>query len=101
MTNQEILVALKIDLGITVNHYDSRLEQIIIAAEKEITAAGVTIPMDEELQTITDAAISQLVIIYAGWLWRRRDTGAAMPGMVRRALNNAVFGQHMETSSEG
>lgn len=101
MTNQEILVALKIDLGITVTNYDSRLEQIITAAEKEITAAGVTIPMDEELQKITDAAISQLVIMYAGWLWRRRDTGAAMPGMVRRALNNAVFGQHMETSSEG
>ena len=101
MTNKEILVALKTDLGISVTAYDIRLEQIIIAAEKEITAAGVTIPMDEELQEITDAAISQLVIIYAGWLWRRRDTGAAMPGMVRRALNNAVFGQHMETSSEG
>ena len=101
MTNKEILVALKTDLGISVTAYDMRLEQIIIAAEKEITAAGVTIPMDEELQEITDAAISQLVIMYAGWLWRRRDTGAPMPGMVRRALNNAVFGQHMDTSSEG
>ena len=91
MTNKEILVALKTDLGISVTAYDIRLEQIIIAAEKEITAAGVTIPMDD------NAAISQLVIMYAGWLWRRRDTGAPMPQMVRRALNNAVFGQHMET----
>ena len=42
MTNKEILVALKTDLGISVTAYDMRLEQIIIAAEKEITAAGVT-----------------------------------------------------------
>lgn len=101
MTNKEILVALKTDLGISVTAYDIRLEQIIIAAEKEITAAGVTIPMDDNFVSISDAAISQLVIMYAGWLWRRRDTGAPMPLMVRRALNNAVFGQHMETSSEG
>ena len=88
MTNQEIRDMLKIDLGITVSNYDARLDAIILSAERDITAAGVTIDLDDPRHV-------QVVIIYAAWQWRRRDTGAAMPPMVRRAVNNLVFGQKM------
>lgn len=93
MANQEIREMLKIDLGITVTNYDPRLDAIILSAEREITAAGATLDL-------TDPRHVQVVIIYAAWMWRRRDTGAAMPPMVRRALNNLVFGQKMAAGED-
>lgn len=88
MTNAEIREMLKIDLGITVINYDERLGAIINSSEAEITAAGATLDLDDPQHV-------QLVIMYAGWMWRRRDTGEPMPRMVKRALNNLVFGQKM------
>ena len=32
-----------------------------------------------------------LVVMYAGWLWRSRTTGEGMPRMLRYALNNRLF----------
>jgi hypothetical protein len=98
MTNAEILVQLKIDLGITVTNYDSRLEHLISTAEREITAAGATIQMEGE--SVSDPAMQQLIIMYAGWLWRKRESGEGMPRMVKRALNDAVFSSKMRTEGE-
>lgn len=80
-----ILQALKIDLGITTTAYDERLTQYIQAAETEITREGVTLNSGDD----------HLVVMYAAWLWRRRDSGAGMPRMIRWALNNRVFAEHM------
>ena len=37
----------------------------------------------------------QLVVMYAGWQWRKRDTGEGMPRMVRYQLNNLIIHQHI------
>ena len=85
-----ILMALKIDLGITTNAYDVRLMQYIEAAEAEITREGVTLNEGD----------NHLIVMYAAWLWRRRDSGAGMPRMIRWALNNRVFSEHMQEGDE-
>ena len=38
--------------------------------------------------------------MYAGWLWRRRDTMEGMPRMLRWALNNKVFSGKMVTADD-
>ena len=87
MTNQEMLGALKIDLGITVAAYDNRLDQYLQAAKKAIEEEGATL---DTAGSIKDA---QLVIMYAAWTWRRRDTMEGMPRMLRWALNNRIFAE--------
>lgn len=89
-TSDTLLPSLKVDLGITTDAYDARLEQYLINAEKEIVREGVTLG-----ESIDD---EQLVIMYAAWTWRRRDSGEGMPRMLRYALNNRVFSQKMAVS---
>lgn len=87
MANETLLSMLKIDLGITTTAYDERLTQYIESAKTEIAREGAVIG-----ETVDDA---QLVVMYAGWMWRRRDTGEGMPRMLRYALNNKVFSKKM------
>ena len=88
MTDTSILLPmLKVDLGITGTAYDERLYQYLQNARGEIIREGITLgncPDD-----------NQLVIMYAAWTWRKRDTGEGMPRMLRYALNNRVFSQKM------
>ena len=91
MSNIEsLLPRLKTDLGIMTTAYNERLMQYLSRAEKEIAREGVTIG-DE-----TDDG--ELTIMYAAWLWRRRDSMEGMPRMLRYALNNRIF---MEKMSDG
>lgn len=90
MTATDKLSGLKIDLGISTTAYDSRLSQYISHAEAEIQREGITLS-----DGVSDG---ELVIMYAAWLWRRRDTGAGMPRMLRYALNNRLFSEKMNTS---
>lgn len=85
ITNELLLPYLKIDLGITTSAYDSRLEQYLMNAQNEISREGITINDNDD----------QLVVMYAAWTWRRRDTGEGMPRMLRYALNNRVFSEKM------
>lgn len=88
MSNIEsLLPGLKVDLGIVTTAYDERLTQYLSRAEKEIAREGVTIS-DE-----TDDG--ELTIMYAAWLWRRRDGMEGMPRMLRYALNNRIFAEKM------
>lgn len=89
MTNDEMLAMLKIDLGITTEAYDQRLLQLLESAQTEIEDKGATLNLES-------IAHCNLVIMFAAWRWRRRDTGEGMPRMVKRALNNLIFGQKME-----
>lgn len=84
-----MLANLKIDLGITTTAYDSRLEQYLQAAAVFITEQGATLDYD----SIQDA---QLIVMYAAWTWRKRDSGEGMPRMLRYALNNRVFSRKMQ-----
>lgn len=88
MSTEQILRMVKIDLGLTTTVYDGRIAQFIQAAEKEIVREGAVLNPE-------DIDHANIVAMYAGWMWRRRDTGEGMPRMLRYALNNLVFSQKM------
>lgn len=85
MNNELMLVALKVDLGIATDAYDERLRSRLCVARTRIEAEGVTLADTE--------ADRDLVIMYAAWLWRYRQTSEPMPRMLRYALNNRIFGE--------
>ena len=82
-----LLSMLKVDLGIKQTAaYDERLEQVLASAIQEIKKAGAS-----DLDASANPADAQLVVMYAAWLWRKRDAMEGMPRMVRYALNNRVL----------
>ena len=82
-----LLSMLKVDLGIMqTTAYDERLSQYIQSAKESIIEEGVS-----DLDALSSTADAQLIVMYAAWMWRRRDTMEGMPRMVRYALNNRVF----------
>ena len=90
MTEEQLttlLSMLKTDIGIKATAYDERLKQYIQTAYKNIKAEGV------QTLNVEDVEDAQLVVMYAAWMWRRRDSGDGMPRMVRYALNNRVLGE--------
>ena len=84
MTDKDLLSALKVDIGLSSDAYDERLQSYIAAAKKRITREGVTINM-------CDIDHIETIIMYAHWMWAKRDTGEGMPRMVRYQLNNLIF----------
>jgi len=84
-----MLDMLRTDLGITTNKYDVRLYKLIESAQKMIETEGITI--DD-----TDPQDQQIVVSYAAWIWRRRDTMEGMPRMLRWQLNNRLMSQKMK-----
>lgn len=89
-TPAEVMLGmLKIDLGISTNAYDSRLGQYITSAQAEVSREGVSFP---ETLTLDDM---QLIVMYAAWMWKRRESGDGMPRMVRYLLNNRIVAQKM------
>ena len=84
MNESTMLQMLKIDLGITTTAYDERLSQYLTSAKDAITKEGIT---------LDDSVISDgnLVVMYAAWMWRKRDTNEGMPRMLRWQLNNRLF----------
>lgn len=79
-----LLEMLKVDLGITTFAYDERLNLYLENAQTEITREGVILDM-------SNVGDMQLVVSYAAWMWRKRDTGDGMPRMLRYQLNNRIF----------
>ena len=79
---------LKTDLGIrTSTAYDARLTQLLTAAESAIRKEGAS-TLDA-----SDPLDQQLIVMYAAWLWRRRDNMEGMPRMLRWTLNNRIFSE--------
>lgn len=91
MTEQDRLTMLKTDLGISSTGYDDRLKQILRSSETAIKKEGVS-TLDN-----TDLDDCQLIVMYAAWIWRQRDTGAGMPRMLRWSLNNRIFAEKART----
>lgn len=81
-----MLEMLKVDLGITTKAYDERLAQYLNMARTAIETEGITLH-DE------DANDGVLQIMYAAWLWRKRDGMEGMPRMLRYLLNNRLFSE--------
>ena len=91
----DLLDALKINLGITSSAYDARLGELIEAAKAFINREGVTALNTDNIED------SELVIMYAAYLWRRRDSAEGMPRMLRWALNNRIFSAKMQVVTAG
>ena len=83
-----LLSMLKTDLGITATAYDERLKQFLKSGDAFITEEGAVLDYD----SVQD---QMLIVMYAEWLWRRRDNGQGMPRMLRYALNNRVLSRKM------
>ena len=87
MELQDKLLLLKMDLQITTTAYDELLSQMISSAEGMISREGIV--LDDK-----KAEDTQLVVMYAAYLYRRRrDENPAMPRMLRWALNNRLLSQ--------
>lgn len=84
MTYEDLLEMLKVDLGISTTAYDERLLQYLKTAAAELRREGVTLT-----DSVDDG---HLQIMYAAWMWRKRDTGEGLPRMLRWQINNRVFG---------
>ena len=78
---------LKLDLQIATSAYDELLLQMISSAEDMIAREGIVLDSKKAEDT-------QLVVMYAAYLYRRRrDENPAMPRSIRFALNNRLFSQ--------
>lgn len=89
MTDAQLLAMLKTDLGISTTAYDERLGQYLNMAKSEIKREGANLAADD----IDD---NSLIVMYAAWLWRKRDGMTGMPRMLRYALNNRVLEEKMQ-----
>lgn len=84
MTDADILVILKTDLQISSAALDNYLVALIASARDFITKEGIALT-----ESTSDA---MLIEMYAAYLYRRRrEENAAMPRMLRWALNNRLF----------
>ena len=89
---ETMLAMLKVDLGImSTAAYDDRLTQYLTSAKAAIEREGATL----NLSSLEDM---QGIVMYAAWLWRRRDTGDGMPRMVRYWLNNRILSEKMQNA---
>lgn len=86
MNESTMLQMLKVDLGITTTAYDERLSQYLTSAKEAIIKEGII--LDDSI--VSDG---NLVVMYAAWMWRKRDTNEGMPRMLRWQLNNRLFGE--------
>lgn len=85
-TTQTALEMVKVDIGIiNATAYDNRLRQYIETSKSAIIREGAT--LSDAVEDI------QLVAMYAGWLWRKRDTGDGMPRNLRWMLNNRILSE--------
>lgn len=108
MSNEQLLIGLKVDLGIATDAYDERLLVRLAQAREEIAAEGITLT-----GSIGD---DELVVMYAAWLWARRvavlptgeasqpawqtfGAGGGMPRMLRFKLNNRLLAEKARGSS--
>ena len=87
MDQETMLQALKVDLGITTTAYDVRLAQYLSSAAAAITIEGINLT-----DSISDC---NLIVMYAAWLWKKRDTAEGMPRMLRWMMNNRLFSQKL------
>lgn len=88
--DQSALTVLKVDLQISTAALDDYLTQQIQAAEDYISTEGITLT--------ESPGDMQLVVMYAAYLYRRRrEENAAMPRMLRYALNNRVLKQSVQS----
>lgn len=98
----DLLTMLKTDLGIsTVTAYDTRLTQYLTNAILSILREGATVATESNgAYTVSTVEDAELIVMYAAWTWRKRDSGEGMPRMLRYALNNRIFSEKMQDEDD-
>lgn len=89
MDQATMLQMLKVDLGLTTTAYDARLATLLTVAATEIAEEGITL-------SSASMQDGNLQVLYAAWLWRKRDSGEGMPRMLRWMLNNRLFAEKVD-----
>lgn len=89
MTNSDILAMLKSNLQLIGTTWDEYLTQLIEVSTREIGREGVVLDTSQ----IDDV---NLIVMYASYLYRKRNTDGPMPRMLRYALNNRLFAGKVE-----
>lgn len=84
MADSPALVMLQVDLGYLnpPDQVKTFMNHCLSAATTELQRKGVMLDS-------SDPADTHLLVLYAAWLYRKRDTGAGMPRMLEYALRNA------------
>ena len=91
MTESGLLAMTKSNLAIITNTWDTYLTNLIEVSRKAIAREGITLNED-------DMEDCNLIVMYAAYLYRKRtEDVAAMPRMLRYALNNRVFSEKGKT----
>ncbi len=97
LTDNEILIVLKVDLQISATQLDEYLKKLIVLAKAAIQDEGIKFDVTENTTEETPDYTVQdgmLIEMYAAHLYRkRRETENAMPRMLRFELNNRLFRQ--------
>jgi len=86
MTKDDRLLLLKLDLQMQTDVFDQYLLHLLDTAEEMIEREGIRLTDSVEDESIR--------VMYAAYLYRKRASeDAAMPRMLRWAMNNRLFGQ--------
>lgn len=86
MTNEELLALLKLDLQNPPDALDSFLLTLIGAAKERIAGYGITL----DLGAYSD---SHLVVQYASYLYRARNSNEGMPRYLDKAIKNRLINE--------
>lgn len=93
MTNTDLLTVFKQRIG-EINPSNNRLlfiNQAIASATSFIEREGITLTYDQTTgYSVEDA---ELIMMYAEYLIKKRDTTEEMPRMLRYTLNNRLFSE--------
>lgn len=89
MSKSELLQILQANLDLLTldSTRQNQMEFLIDTAVQLIAREGVTLT---DPYTVED---SNLIVMYAAYLFRKRATDEPMPRMLRWALNNRIFGR--------
>lgn len=89
MTDEQILVMLKSNLGMMTTTQDSYLMFLIESSKKNLAEMGITLDLNESDDI-------NLVVMHAAYLFRKRaEDNPGMPRMLQFAIHNRLFSEKM------
>ena len=91
MTDTDLLTMLRADLQNPPGLLNDYLDFLIKSAKEQIEEKGI--PLDSS--AVKD---SHLVVMYASWLYRKRNTNDGMPRMLQYALHSRLIDEKGEVN---
>jgi len=91
MTDAELLMMLRSDLQNPPELLNDYLDFLIKSAKEQIEEKGITL----DSSAVKD---SHLVVMYASWLYRKRNTNDGMPRMLQYALHSRLIDEKGEVN---